>query len=90
MDGSLSKKRNRVIWHDLINNTLSEHPVKQIPAETPQSLVGTLRSIKHKVSAIVYCQRLATLDVYLELKTSGIPVKCGEKLCQNVNRVISF
>ena len=74
LDGSLSKKRNLVIWHDLINNTLSGHPIKEIPAETPQSLVETLRSIKHKVSAIVYCQRLGTPDVYLELKTSGIPV----------------
>ena len=47
---------NLVIWHDVINNTLSEHPFKKTPAVSSQALVETLKTFGNKVSAIVYCQ----------------------------------
>ena len=72
--GSLAKKRNLIIWHDVINNTVSVHWKNQTPALTPQELVGILDQYRLRIRAIVYCRRFGTPDVYKELKTSGLPI----------------
>ena len=70
----LAKKQNLVIWHDIINNTLSVHWKNQTPPLSPQDLVKLLDNYRNRISAIIYCQRLGTPDAYRQLKTSGIPI----------------
>ena len=73
-NGNLARKCDLVIWHDLINNTLSTHWKSNTPASSPETLVKLLKEHKERIQAIVYCRRFGTQDVYKELKKTGIPV----------------
>ena len=79
LTGKLARCENTVIWHDIINNTLSEHPFKKTPAVSSQALVETLKTIRYMVSAIVYCQRVGIPDAYHDIKKARIPVICVKK-----------
>ena len=72
--GYLAKQRNLVLWHDLINNSVSEHWKHRTPALPVEELVTILKRYQDRVKAIVYCRRFGTPDIYKQLKTSGIPV----------------
>ena len=72
--GFRAKKQNLVIWHDIINNTLSVHWKNQTPPLSAQDLVKILDNYRNRISAIIYCQRLGTPDAYKQLKTSVIPI----------------
>ena len=72
--GFLATKQNLVIWHDIINNTLSAHWKNQTPALSPQDHVKILDNYRNRSKAIIYCQRFGTPDVYKLLKTTGIPI----------------
>ena len=72
--GRLSRNDNLILWHDLVNNTITKHWRTNIPEETPVNFVRTLKKIKYKVSAIVYCRRFGAPDIYTLLKTTGIVI----------------
>ena len=72
--GRLSRIDNLILWHDLVNNTITKHWRTNIPEETPVNFVRTLKKIKYKVSAIVYCRRFGAPDIYTLLKTTGIVI----------------
>ena len=72
--GSLAKQQNLIIWHDIINNSLSVHWKTRTPALTPEELVKLLGHYRDRISAVVYCRRFGTPDVYKKLKASGIPI----------------
>ena len=80
LTGKLARCENTVIWHDIINNTLSEHPFKKTPAVSSQALVETLKTIRNMVSAIVYCQRVGTPDANHDIKKARIPVISVKKI----------
>ena len=81
--GHLSKQYNLVLWHDLLNNTISAHPKHKTPALNIRSLGEVLDRIKHRLSAIVYCRRFGTADIYKELKASGVTVISVRKNLQS-------
>lgn len=70
----LFERNDIVIWHDVINNSISEHSTNNFRAQPIDELIGTLKEYKHRIKAIVYCQREFAPYVYSELKTSGIPI----------------
>ena len=68
--GSLSKismKENYIIWHDAVNNSISRHASNFNTRLTPKQLQRVLIHYKHCISAIVYCKRCGTPDVFQKL-----------------------
>ena len=65
MKGIFGKKQNLIIWHDIINNSLSVHWKTRTPALTPEELVKLLGHYRDRISAVVYCllRRFGTPDV---------------------------
>ena len=72
--GCLKDVRDIIIWHDVLNNTITKHPYCEIQPETPQNLIETIRSFKDQILAVIYCRRLGTADNYQLLKTSSVIV----------------
>lgn len=68
----LNNVNDIVIWHDVINNSLSKHKNNNKNPLTIDQLVPILREYRHRIRAIVYCQRENTPYVFSELKTTGI------------------
>ena len=67
-----SKKENFIIWHDAVNNSLSRHPSNFNTRLTPKQLQRSLIDCRHCISAIVYCKRFGTPDVFQKLCETAI------------------
>ena len=78
--GYLRHRTDLVIWHDLINNTLSQHRSNNYNACSVEQLLGILSRYKHRIAAIVYIQRERTPYVFRQLCLSGILILPVEKL----------
>ena len=50
------KHQNLVLWHDLLNNTVTSHPKKKNKPQKVKELIETLRSIPN-LFCVVTCQR---------------------------------
>ena len=61
------KDRKIVLWHDLINNTITEHKKSQTPALPVQELVKILQKIPN-LFGIVHCVRNGAPDIFAELR----------------------
>ena len=70
--GCLRHRADIVIWHDLINNTLSSHRSNNYYACSVQQLLHILARHRHRIAAIVYIQREKTPYVFRQLCSSGI------------------
>ena len=67
-----------IIWHDVINNSLTPHSSNYLKPLSPQALVHTLSALPCDIVAIVYCQRNGSPDVFNLLQQSFLvlhPVK---------------
>ena len=68
----LKEKNEVVIWHDVLNNSISRHDSNNYQALTVLQLIDELKAIQDKLCALVYCQRYRTpyiFDALNELKT---------------------
>ena len=65
-------ERNFIIWHDVINNTLSKHRSNNDNPLTPENLIKVLKEYKNKISAIIYVHRQNTPNIYGRLVETGI------------------
>ena len=63
---------NFIIWHDVINNSLSKHRSNNDNPITPESLIKILEEYKNKISAIIYVHRQNTPNIYGRLVETGI------------------
>ena len=70
--GCVRRRADIVIWHDLINNTLSSHRSNNYNACSVQQLLHLLAKHRHRITAIVYIQREKTPYVFRQLCSSGI------------------
>ena len=71
---NLSKRKDLVVWHDLTNNTISHHRSNNYqPCSVPE-LTPFLRTNKDRFSAIVYCRRIGSEDIFQELLKSELLV----------------
>ena len=70
--GGLASRRNILIWHDVINNTLTPH--REISACPVSELVEILNKYKSRIAAIVYIKRFGSPDALTQLRTTGIIV----------------
>ena len=64
-------KKRLVIWHDVVNNSLSRHRSNNKPL-TPSQLIEVLEKYQERIEAIVYCPREGTPDIYNQLKRSAL------------------
>ena len=62
-NGNLARKCDLVIWHDLINNTLSNHWKSNTPASSPETLVKLLKEHRNEF-------KLSSTAVALKRRTS--------------------
>ena len=63
----LKEKKNIVIWHDVLNNSISRHDSKYFQALTVPKLIDELKAIQDKLCALVYCQRYRTPYIFDDL-----------------------
>ena len=50
-------KNRLVIWHDVVNNSLSRHRSNENQHLTPSQLIPVLEKYHERIEAIVYCPR---------------------------------
>ena len=65
-------KKRLVIWHDVVNNSLSRHRSNNNKPLTTSQLIEVLEKYQERIEAIVYCPREGTLDIYDQLKRSTL------------------
>ena len=65
-------KKRLVIWHDVVNNSLSRHRSNNNKPLTPSQLISVLESYQERIEPIVYCPREGTPDIYDQLKRSTL------------------
>ena len=69
----LAEKRQVVVWHDIINNSINSHRTNNYRACTAEELAEILKALTN-ISAFVYCQRNGTPEIRNQLISSGILV----------------
>ena len=63
----LKEKNNIVIWHDVLSNSISRHESNHFQALTVSQLIDGLKGLQNKLSALVYCQRHRTPNIFEDL-----------------------
>ena len=61
-----------MIWHDVINNSVSRHRSNNFNRLSEDRLVAILKRYNAKTSAIAYCQRTKIEEIFEKFKESGI------------------
>ena len=62
-----------ILWHDLINNTITPHKSNNYQPQSVNQLVASLRSLP-KLCGIVYCQRTGSPNIFENLRTLDCPI----------------
>ena len=70
----LSNRKDLVIWHDAINNSISNHLSNNNRSLSTDQLKSLLLGFKENITAIVYCCRNGTDNIEKDLKKTGILV----------------
>ena len=60
----LKEKNNIIIWHDVLNNSISRHESNNFHALTVPELIDVFKDLHNKLSALVYCQRHRTPNIF--------------------------
>ena len=58
---SLKDKTEVIVWHDVLNNSICRHIYQ--PLSVPD-LINVLKALQDKLSALGYCQRDRTPDIF--------------------------
>ena len=66
--GYLKNQSNLVLWHDLLNNSLTKHHTNNDTAIEPSDLANLLVKYKPRIAALVYCQRDGAPYAFDELR----------------------
>ena len=69
----LKEKRQVVVWHDIINNSINSHRTNSYRASTAKEFAEILKSLT-TISAIMYYQRSGTADIRNQLISSAVLV----------------
>ena len=67
-------KRELIIWHDVVNNSLCEHTSNNNNPLTPQQLIKVLVGYSSRIKAVVYCKRRGLPDIFFSLKETVLNV----------------
>ena len=72
--GILSRSRDSIIWHNLINNSISAHRSNNNQPFTTSQLIEIFSQWQTRIKAIVYCQRSGTVNILIKLFGTGIVI----------------
>ena len=64
----LNEKTDIIIWHDVLNNSISKHKSNDYRPLTVPQLLEILKSFENKLRALVYCHRFHTPIILPHLK----------------------
>ena len=64
----LPEKTDIVIWHDVLNNSISKHESNNFRPLTVSQLLDIVKTFENKLRALVYCHRFRTPNILLNLK----------------------
>ena len=67
------KNTRIILWHDLINNTITPHKRHNYQPQSVNQLVASLRSLTN-LCGIVYCQRTGSPNFFEDLRTLDSPI----------------
>ena len=62
-----------ILWHDLINNTITPHKSNNYQPQSVNQLVASLKSLTN-LFGIVYCQRTGSPNIFEDLRTLDCPI----------------
>ena len=62
-----------IVWHDVINNTITDHPFDPLTPLSSAQLLKEIRVLKQTVG-VVFCEREGAPGIQSELKTLNKPV----------------
>ena len=68
----LARKYKVIIWHDIINNSISKRRWNNYRAISVEKLFRILRDFSHRVEAVVYCRREGATDIFRKLLENKI------------------
>ena len=68
LSNDLKDEKDIVIWHDVLNNSISRHGSNNFRALSVSELIEILKSLQDRLSALVYCHRYRTQDIFEQLK----------------------
>ena len=77
--GKLKEVSNIVIWHDVINNSISKHRSNNNTAFDVNKLLQILLQFKNRIKCIICTRRCGTQDIFEALVTTGILVSHTER-----------
>ena len=72
--GTLARRYKVIIWHDIINNSISKHRSKNYRAISVEKLLQILRDFSHRIGAVVYCKREGAPDIFRKMLESRITI----------------
>ena len=72
-------EHNLILWHDLINNTLSPHSINNYKPSTAQQVVTAMHQQREPIRAVIYCRRFGTADIFNQLLTTDILIIRADK-----------
>ena len=64
-----------IIWHDVINNSLTPHSSNCNNPLSPTALIQEIRALPGDIAAVVYCQRKCSPDVFQLLRQSFLVIR---------------
>ena len=72
--GCLRNERQIIIWHDIINNSLTTHRKNSNTKCSPEQLVNIVREFEPQIVGILYCRRVGTPFIFSTLRKLDILV----------------
>ena len=63
-----------IIWHEVLNNSISSHRTNNYTPCPLGELLAYLQSKRRQISGIVYCRRTSTPDIFEDLRKTEIIV----------------
>ena len=73
-------KRDLIVWHNEVNNSLSKHPSNGNDPLTAQQLQNVLTTFRDRIKAVVYCKRQGVPGIFENLKNTVFTVHILENL----------
>ena len=66
--GCLKRERDIIIWHDIINNSITTHSSNSQTKLTPEQLVTVLQEFQPQIAGIIYFRRVGTPFIFESLR----------------------
>ena len=72
LEDSQLKEKKVVVWHDVVNNTISSHRTNNYRPAGVEELTNCLKLKKQQILAITFCRREETPDLFCQFLGTGV------------------